>query len=156
METMIHKIAGSLWKIAPRWMRRLTTRIYQSKFTVSAGVVIVNSKGEILLLDHQIRPGSGWGIPGGFIDHGEHPEAGAIREVFEETGIHVPHLEPVSYTTRGAHLEFLFRTRSDESPVVDGKEILGFGWFKPDAFPKEMNRVHCERIVSAVGDWFDN
>ena len=153
---MIHKIAGSLWKIVPRWMRRAVTRLYQAKFTVSAGVVIVNSKNEILLLDHQIRPGSGWGIPGGFIDHGEQAGAGAIREVFEETGIRIGDLEPVSYTTRDGHLEFLFRARSDDTPIVDGKEILGFGWFKPDDFPEEMNRVHRERILSAVHDWFDN
>jgi len=31
-------------------------------------------------------PGS-WTLPGGGIDFGEHPEAGAIRELFEETGL---------------------------------------------------------------------
>jgi ADP-ribose pyrophosphatase YjhB (NUDIX family) len=31
-------------------------------------------------------PGS-WTLPGGGIDFGEHPEAGAIRELYEETGL---------------------------------------------------------------------
>lgn len=153
---MIHKIAGSLWKIAPRWTRRLITRTSQAKFTVSAGVIMMNSRKEILLLDHHIRPGSGWGIPGGFIDHGEQPEAGAAREVLEETGIGVAALELVSCTTRRGHLEFLFRTRSDETPSIDGREIKRAGWFRPEAFPEGMNQIHRERIVSAIQDWFDN
>src|SRR5690349_19725114 len=32
------------------------------------------------------RPGS-WTLPGGGIDFGEHPEAGALRELSEETGL---------------------------------------------------------------------
>ncbi len=32
------------------------------------------------------RPGS-WTLPGGGIDFGEHPEAGALRELEEETGL---------------------------------------------------------------------
>jgi 8-oxo-dGTP diphosphatase len=30
-----------------------------------------------------------WTLPGGGIEHGEHPEAAMVREVHEETGLHV-------------------------------------------------------------------
>lgn len=30
-----------------------------------------------------------WNIPGGFVTYGEHPEEGMVRELLEETGIHV-------------------------------------------------------------------
>jgi ADP-ribose pyrophosphatase YjhB (NUDIX family) len=38
------------------------------------------------LSDITERPGS-WTLPGGGIDFGEHPEAGALRELNEETGL---------------------------------------------------------------------
>lgn len=152
---MIHKVIGRLWKKLPRWARKLVTRMYQTKFTASAGVVIVNSRKEILLLDHQIRPGSGWGIPGGFIDHGEQPEESARREVFEETGIKLEAIELVELKTREGHIEFLYRGRSDETPKIDGKEILGFGWFKTGDFPDGVNPHQKERLEQAVSDWFD-
>lgn len=152
---MIHKIVGSLWKRIPRWARKFLTRMYQKKFTASAGVVILNSKGEILLLDHQIRPGSGWGIPGGFIDRGEQPEGGAIREVLEETTLELDSVQLVDFRTRDTHIEFLYRARSDGTPEIDGREILGFRWFKPDSLPKEIPQSQRDRIRNAVENWFD-
>jgi ADP-ribose pyrophosphatase YjhB (NUDIX family) len=37
---------------------------------------------------HEPRLGA-WGIPAGFMEYGEHPEATAMREVLEETGLRV-------------------------------------------------------------------
>ncbi|MFT4011318.1 MAG: NUDIX domain-containing protein [Nocardioidaceae bacterium] len=46
---------------------------------------------EILLTQMSARtPIEGlWGLPGGGIDHGEHPREAVVREVYEETGLHV-------------------------------------------------------------------
>lgn len=130
--------------------------MYQRKFTASAGVVIVNNKGEILLLDHQIRPGTGWGIPGGFIDRGEQPEESAIREVLEETGLKLDSIELVDFETRDTHIEFLFRARADGTPRIDGREILGFAWFRPESLPEEIPQAQRDRISGTVKDSFDN
>jgi 8-oxo-dGTP diphosphatase len=46
--------------------------------------------GQVLLVKRGIEPYKGWwDIPGGFLENGEHPEAGAVREVAEETGLHI-------------------------------------------------------------------
>lgn len=44
----------------------------------------------VLLVQRAYDPGRGlWGMPGGFVDLGEHPQRTAEREAFEETGLEV-------------------------------------------------------------------
>lgn len=54
------------------------------KFTHSAGGVVLNTKGQVLLI-HQ-RDGS-WSLPKGKIKTGEDPRDAAVREIAEESGI---------------------------------------------------------------------
>jgi ADP-ribose pyrophosphatase YjhB (NUDIX family) len=43
---------------------------------------------KVLLVKRAIEPFKGyWDVPGGFLEPGEHPAAGAIREMREETGL---------------------------------------------------------------------
>ena len=56
------------------------------KHFVSAGVVVLNSQREILLIK---GPRRGWEPPGGVVEQGESIELAAIREVKEETGIDI-------------------------------------------------------------------
>ena len=58
---------------------------------VTAGVVILDSEGELLM--QRRADGSGWGLVGGFMELGETVEETARREVFEETGLTVGRLE---------------------------------------------------------------
>jgi 8-oxo-dGTP pyrophosphatase MutT (NUDIX family) len=58
---------------------------------LAARVLLINAAGEVLLL-HGFDPadrdrGSWWFTPGGGLDPGEDPRAGAVRELFEETGL---------------------------------------------------------------------
>ncbi len=57
---------------------------------VAAYAVLVRGR-EVLLTRMSARtriPGR-WTLPGGGIDHGEEPRAALVREVYEETGLHV-------------------------------------------------------------------
>lgn len=56
---------------------------------VTTDCVVVQS-GHILLVQRGARPGKGlWALPGGFIDQSESIEDCALRELFEETNIHL-------------------------------------------------------------------
>lgn len=50
--------------------------------------VCINQSGAILL-SRYAPPDGRWVLPGGGVDHGEHPETAVVREVFEETGYDV-------------------------------------------------------------------
>ena len=50
--------------------------------------LICPKNNSILLVKRAKDPGKGlWGLPGGFIERGETPEAGATRELLEETNL---------------------------------------------------------------------
>lgn len=54
------------------------------KKTHSAGGVVVNPKGEILVVNQN---NDSWSLPKGHIDPGESPVQAAVREIAEESGV---------------------------------------------------------------------
>jgi 8-oxo-dGTP diphosphatase len=57
---------------------------------VCAGAVVRDSDGRLLLVQRGHAPSAGlWSVPGGRVEAGETPEQAAVREVREETGLHV-------------------------------------------------------------------
>ncbi|HZD22807.1 MAG TPA: NUDIX hydrolase [Acidimicrobiia bacterium] len=57
---------------------------------VGVGVVVIDDKGRLLLIQRGHEPQKGlWAIPGGKVEFGETMKAAARREVIEETGLDV-------------------------------------------------------------------
>ncbi len=54
------------------------------KQTESAGGVVINQKGEVLVVSQH---GKSWSLPKGHLDPGEDALAAAKREIYEESGI---------------------------------------------------------------------
>ena len=64
--------------------------IYRSIHRLVSKVIIKNSMGEILLAKVKRGHFSGyWSLPGGYMDHDEHPSIGCVRETLEELGIDI-------------------------------------------------------------------
>ena len=72
-------------------------RLTHARFTVTAAGIVLDERGRVLLLKHRFRSGSGWGIPGGFVEAGEQPEEGLRRELLEEIGLELDSAELVRY-----------------------------------------------------------
>lgn len=70
----------------------LTDKFYRSlpKKRMAAGVLFLNKADEVLL----VRPNykEHWEVPGGNVHEDESPQAGALREVKEELGLDIKHL----------------------------------------------------------------
>lgn len=117
------------WFENPRWLQA-------PKHILSAAAVVVRDSTELLMVR---SPRRGWEVPGGQVEQGEQPTVAAVREVEEESGIHIEidGFCGVFYNSGKGICNLLFaghpvggvlRT-SDESPEV--------GWFElPGALDK--------------------
>lgn len=106
---------------------------------MSVAAIITNEQGGVLLLNHVLRPASGWGIPGGFISLGEQPEAALRREIREETGLELSNISMYRVRTLKRHVEIIFLANSVGDAAVMSREITELCWFDPDEVPAEMN-----------------
>ncbi|MDQ3076050.1 MAG: NUDIX hydrolase [bacterium] len=108
-------------------------------------------------------------IPGGHIDKGESPENTAIRETFEETGVHVKNPKLVAYSKITCHkvkpedyrypypesymLYYLCDFESEE--VFEGNEDAhGRAWLPFNEFEKSIwckeNKVLLEEVMKSL------
>jgi len=138
---MLKKFVGTIWRKLSPLARQKIVRSTQKKFTASVAAVIEDENGEILLLDHVLRPDSGWGIPGGFLDYGEQPAEAVRRELLEEVGLELEMVEMVRVQIVNGHIEILFRAKAKGVASVKSREINAFGWFKVDEMPEKMNQT---------------
>lgn len=145
-QAMLKKILGKVWRKSPAVLRRGFVRTIQTKFTASVGAVVTDPEGKVLLLDHVLRPGSGWGIPGGFIEANEQPAEAIRRELCEEIGLELETVELRLVRTAERHIEMIFQARARAAGKVQSFEINKIGWFEIDKLPKELHKAQKELI----------
>ncbi len=138
---MKRNLLGTLWRRTPRRIRRWGVWLVEPRFAVTAGALVLDAQGRVLLLKHTFRSGSGWGIPGGFLEKGEQPEDALRRELREEVGLELAaaRLAFVRTLKRPRQVEIMFCCRAAGDASPQGNEIEQAGWFAPDALPPELS-----------------
>jgi mutator protein MutT len=127
-------------------------RLANARFTVTAGAVIFNDKSQVLLLKHRFRPGSGWGLPGGFLEKGEQPIEALRRELREEIGLEVEDVEVFAVRSfkKPQQVEVLFRCRANGPMKPPTMEVERAEWFSigslPEGLPRDQ-RLFIERAA---------
>lgn len=151
---MLKKLLGALWRHAPRCVRRWGVRLYEPQFTVTAGAVVTDAQGRVLLLKHFFRVGSGWGIPGGFMEKGEQPEEALRRELREEVGLELESAEIAFVRTlvELRQVEIIFRCRPGGPLGRRNVEIKSADWYALDRLPPALSRDQRELIARALGN----
>lgn len=101
--------------------------------------------GKLLLVKRNIEPYRGWwDIPGGFLEAGEHPEAGAVREMGEETGLHVNPVKLLGiymdrYGVNGDYtLNFCYLAELVGGTPAPASDALELRWFDLDDLPAQV------------------
>lgn len=148
---MLKRIAGTIFRNIPLRLRRKFVRLSQNKFTVSVAAVIFNETGDVLLLDHVLRPQPGWAIPGGFMNFGEPPVEAVKREIREETGLELKNTQLFRVRTIGRHIEVLFRAEAIGVAEVKSLEINAVKWFNPNKLPEQMRELEKSIIREMSG-----
>ena len=147
-------LLGAIWRRVPRRLRRLTVRLSHPRFAVTAGAIITDSHRNVLLLKHRFRPGTGWGLPGGFMEKGEQPDETLRRELREEIGLEVGEL--TLFATRAfrvpKQVEIVFKGRAIGDAKLLNSEIQRATWFSPAHLPEGLPKDQVELINRALND----
>lgn len=147
-----HNLISKVWRRLPPRLRRWSMRLANTRFTVTAGAIIFNKEGQILLLKHRFRAGSGWGLPGGFLERGEQPIDALRRELREELGLEIEDVEIFAARSfrKPKQVEVLFRGRADGPVTPRTMEVERAEWFSLDALPQGLPRDQRRYIEQAA------
>ena len=147
-------LIATIWRALPARFRRWSMRATHAHFTVTAGAVIFNDDDHVLLLKHRFRAGSGWGLPGGFLEAGEQPIDALRRELREEIGLEVENVE--IFTARSfskpRQVEVLFCGRANAEVKPLTMEVERAEWFSIDSLPEGLPRDQRKLIERARDD----
>ncbi|NOY68325.1 MAG: NUDIX hydrolase [Deltaproteobacteria bacterium] len=124
-----------------KWCKACNTTLYENPVPATCSVVI-DDQNRILLVKRSVEPKKGvWCLPGGFMENGENPEQGALRELFEETGLRgkVDFLLGVVSTPGTIYDSILmtgFLVRAYTGKAKAGDDAEKAEWFSMDTFPE--------------------
>ncbi|MCL7458013.1 NUDIX domain-containing protein [Micromonospora echinofusca] len=140
------------------YVARLRTHVGHDLLLLPGVSAIVRDDAGRVLLARRADNGL-WSVPAGLIDPGEQPADAVVREVYEETGVHVRierlaglATHPVVYPNGDVceYLNVWFRCRAvGGEPRVNDDESIDVAWFDPGDLP-EINEWVRLRVDTAL------
>ena len=126
---------------------------------VGVGAVVRRADGALLMVRRRGVHGDGtWSTPGGHLDFGETPEACAMREAHEETGVRAENPRVVATTNDvfvddGRHyvtLWVLLDHVEGDGEALATHELDDVRWFARDALPTPLFTSTANAIASGA------
>jgi len=154
---MLHLIPAPLHRALLRIAHRVRQRWRRWTKPEIAGVsvIAIDEARRVFLVRHGYGSGR-WSLPGGGLGRGEDPQDCAHREMREELGCALEHVELAAQLDEmlyGApHRAFVFTARFVGEPRPDGREIIEAGWFALDQLPADLVSFAAYRLKLAFPD----
>ena len=117
---------------------------------VSVAGLVTNEKDEVLLVK---SPRRGWEFPGGMVEPGESLQEALIREIFEESGIHVIIIGFIGIykNIKSDIVNIDFCCKYEFGIPTTSEESLEVGWFPMDEVIQMMeNPLYKTRITNML------
>lgn len=118
--------------------------------SVSVAGAVMREDGRLLAIRR--RDNGTWELPGGVLETAEAPEDGVVREVMEETGIHVEvdRLTGVYKNTTRGIVALVFRCKPSGGTERPTSESLAVEWLTPEQITERMSEVYAIRLLDAL------
>lgn len=146
------------WEGRPRLFCHACDRPLYENPVPATCLVVLNAAGQVLLVRRSVEPKKGlWCLPGGFLELGESPEAGALRELAEETGLSATidgllGVTDVPNTDYDTVLMLGYRVARYEGGLAPGDDADAIGWFDVGGLPPIAFDSHVRFIHQVLGD----
>lgn len=103
----------------------------------AAAVVCLTQGDSILLVKRGVDPEKGrWALPAGYIDHGEDPQAAAVREMAEETGLNVMITRLLDVMFDGTTIVIIYAAQVISGELRAGDDADEVRWFTASDLPE--------------------
>lgn len=131
-------------------------------------IMVYNKETDEVLVIDRLKKYPGLSFPGGHLEAGESFYEGAVREVREETGLHVTDLEICGTVNwcksdgSGRYLEFLYKTSSFSGVLSEGTDEGNIFWLPREElykrplspnFAEYLPVFFSEGFTEALGEW---
>lgn len=138
-------LVARLWRLIRGPLQWRLLWLWHAKFMVGVTGVVRDSEGRVLLLRHRMwPPDRQWGCPTGYANKSERFEDTVVREVREETGLHVK-VQQLVHLKSGYKLRVEVAYEAEFAGgtlTIDSVEILEAKWFSPHNLPEGVQESH--------------
>ncbi|HEX4079991.1 MAG TPA: NUDIX hydrolase [Rhizomicrobium sp.] len=143
----------------------MTDRLNPGCILVGVGAVIWNEQGQVLLIRRTKPPWQNeWSLPGGKVEYGESLRTALLREVVEETGLHVEILGRIDVAelirdeaagAAGSHFVLIdFSARAVSGDAIAASDAAAVRWVSMDELKEIPLWSETRRVIALSAERF--